>query len=67
VKDFKLDKAAKGAEPPCTELGRGSIDYHPIFAAARKGAVQHYFIEQEEFDIPPLEALKIDAQYARSL
>jgi hypothetical protein len=27
----------------------------------------HYFVEQEEFDVPPLEAIKMDAEYMRSL
>ena len=29
------------------ELGRGVVDYKPIFAAAAKAGLQHYFIEQE--------------------
>jgi sugar phosphate isomerase/epimerase len=29
------------------ELGRGMIDYRPIFAAAEKAGLQHYFVEQE--------------------
>jgi sugar phosphate isomerase/epimerase len=29
------------------ELGRGVVDYKPIFAAAQKAGLQHYFAEQE--------------------
>jgi sugar phosphate isomerase/epimerase len=29
------------------ELGRGVVDYEPIFAAAQKAGLQHYFAEQE--------------------
>jgi len=29
--------------------------------------VKYYFIEQEEFDMDPMEALKIDAEYMRKL
>src|SRR5271169_1338263 len=50
VKDFKLTGAAPGSEPPpSTELGHGNIDYHPIFAAAKKAKIEHAFVEQEEF------------------
>jgi len=29
------------------ELGHGVVDYKPIFAAAKKAGLQHYFAEQE--------------------
>jgi sugar phosphate isomerase/epimerase len=70
VKDFKLNgfTPGSGAEPPpSTELGRGSIDYRPIFAAAKKAHIAHAFVEQEQFDIPPMEALKIDADYMHAM
>lgn len=68
VKDFKLNGPATVLNPPpSTELGRGTIDYHKIFAAAKNANIRHYFVEQEEFDMPPFEALKIDADYMRSL
>lgn len=68
VKDFKLTPATKPAAPPTsTELSHGTIDYRPIFAAARKADIKHLFVEQEEFDLPPMEALKIDADYIRSM
>lgn len=68
VKDFKkTDKPASvAAPPPPAELGTGTADYHPIFAAARKANIKHYFVEQEGFDMPPMKALKIDADYMRS-
>ena len=70
VKDFKLGRFTPGSgsePPPSTELGRGSIDYRPIFAAAKKARIEHAFVEQEQFDVPPLEALKVDADYMRAL
>lgn len=68
VKDFKIAGPISGLKPPpSTELGRGSIDYRPIFAAAKKGKVQHAFVEQEQFDMPPMEALKIDAEYMKAM
>jgi sugar phosphate isomerase/epimerase len=52
-----------------TELGRGFIDYKPIFAAAKKAGVQHYFVEQEPpfIEMPALEAAKADYDYLHAL
>jgi sugar phosphate isomerase/epimerase len=62
VKDFKDNKR------PSVELGTGSIDYVPIFAAAAAtGHIRHAFVEQEEFQGPIMEALKVDAQYMKRL
>ena len=68
VKDFKKpDSGATGAEAyKNTELGRGVIDYRPIFAEiAKTGKIKHIFVEQEGFDVPANESLKIDADYMR--
>ena len=68
VKDFKISSATTPSEPPpSTELGRGTIDYRLIFQAAKKSGIEHAFVEQEEFDMPAMEALKIDADYMRGL
>ena len=48
-----------------TVMGRGVVDYKPILRAAT--GLKHYFIEQEEFDIDPIEALRLDAEYMRKL
>ena len=67
VKDFKLGKGAHPLpEPPSTEMGHGVIDYHPIFAAAKKAKIEHAFVEQEEFDIAEMDALKMDADYMKA-
>jgi sugar phosphate isomerase/epimerase len=69
VKDFKLS-GTPGSDtepPPSAELGRGSIDYRPIFVAAKKADIKHAFVEQEQYDMPPMEALKIDAEYMQAL
>jgi sugar phosphate isomerase/epimerase len=66
VKDFDLKKGTE--HPQSTELGHGTIDYRPIFEAAKKaGHITHYFVEQEEFDMPPLEAIRLDAEYVQNL
>lgn len=70
VKDFKRTNhpASVVDPPPAAELGQGIIDYGPIFkAAAKAGHIRHYFVEQEAFDMPPMQALKIDAEYMRHL
>lgn len=70
VKDFKLSGAPdpERHDVKVTELGQGSIDYRPIFAeAARSQHIQHAFVEQEAFDIPWQQSLKVDADYLRNL
>lgn len=46
VKDF-LPTPLPGGAHPGAELGHGMIDYAPIFAAAEKAGLRHYFAEQE--------------------
>ncbi len=48
-----------------TVMGRGVVDYRPILRAAT--GMKHYFIEQEEFDMDTIEALKLDADYMKKL
>jgi sugar phosphate isomerase/epimerase len=69
VKDFKLsgEPGSDVDPPPSAELGRGSIDYRPIFLAAKKANIKHAFIEQEQYDMPAMAALKIDAEYMKAL
>jgi len=50
---------------PFTEVGRGIIDWKPIFAAA--SAVKHYFVEQDFCDRPPLESARISYEYLKQL
>jgi sugar phosphate isomerase/epimerase len=57
IKDFKDNK------PPSVPLGTGSIDYTPIFAAAKGASIKHCFVEQEESVGPMMDALAIDAKY----
>ena len=42
-------------------MGEGSVDYHAVLRAAT--GLKHYFVEQEEFDRDPFEALRLDAEY----
>jgi len=64
VKDFKPDTTP----PVPAELGTGHIDYAPILAqAAKSGNIKHCFVEQEGFNMPPMQSLKVDADYMRKL
>lgn len=71
IKDFQLPPNISYAthdDAKVTELGRGSIDYRPIFAqAAKNQKITHAFVEQEAFDIPWQESLKVDADYLKNL
>jgi sugar phosphate isomerase/epimerase len=70
VKDFKgiSSDSTMANVPTIVELGQGTIDYRPIFAAAAKnGIVKHCFVEQEGYNVAPMEGLKIDADYMHKL
>ncbi len=71
VKDFQLPPNISyetHEDAKVTELGRGSIDYRPIFAqAAKDQKITHAFVEQEAFDMPWKESLKVDAEYMKNL
>jgi sugar phosphate isomerase/epimerase len=69
IKDFKpTDHPASVVNPPAAaELGRGTVQFRPIFeAAAKSGHIRHMFVEQEGFDVPPMEALGIDARFMQT-
>ena len=69
VKDFKAITSTSSIanEPTVVELGQGTIDFGPILEeAARAGNVKHCFVEQEGYNVPWAEGLKIDADYMRS-
>ena len=69
VKDFHLKPGGTSPDDAkVTELGRGDIDYKPVLAQARKNQkIVHAFVEQEAFDIPWKDSLKVDADYMKSL
>ena len=69
IKDFKAtpQPATVLNPPPAAELGQGTVKFRPIFEAAKGASIKHTFVEQEAFDIPPYEALKMDAQYMQAI
>jgi sugar phosphate isomerase/epimerase len=50
-----------------TELGNGKIDWKRIFAACDPKQLRHYFVEQENFDKPALDAVRISYDYLHGL
>ncbi len=50
-----------------TEFGTGSIKWEPILAKAKALGVEHYFIEQDEMERPPMESIRISLENARKL
>jgi len=68
VKDLKPAMPGKlPGERVSTILGKGTIDYQPIFAAAKKAGIKHYFVEQEEFDGDIMQELTADYQYLHAM
>ncbi len=71
VKDFKLPvnpSPDHREDATVTELGMGSVDYQPIFAQASKTQnIKHAFVEQEAFDMPWKQSLKVDAAYLKAM
>jgi len=73
IKDLK--KGYKGSTTdfpehgpnPFVPVGQGSIDWQKVFAHKQKAGVKHIFVEQDECDVPPLEAIKISFQYLKGL
>jgi len=73
VKDFQPKKNKNGKpmaeEMLGSELGRGTVDYRPIFAAAKQAGLKHYFAEQEgPFSrMSQLEAAQVAYDYLHSI
>ncbi|HEY6642704.1 sugar phosphate isomerase/epimerase [Povalibacter sp.] len=68
VKDVRKDlKVTTELQAQTTEVGSGAIDWQALFAAADPVHIQHYYVEQENFDRSPLESIKISYDYLRKL
>jgi sugar phosphate isomerase/epimerase len=50
-----------------TEVGTGGINWPTLLAAAEKLQIEHYFIEQDHIEGPPLESLRISYNYLQKL
>ena len=72
IKDLKpgIPNSTGFANPkgnPFTEVGKGVINWKRIFTAAKEGGLEHFFVEQDQSDIPSLEAMRISYDYLHSL
>jgi len=73
IKAFKSEPASLSLDgskrPVPTELGRGGIDYKPVFAAAKKTEVEQYYIEQEPpfTEMPAFEAIKVNYDFLHKM
>lgn len=48
-------------------VGRGIINWKRIFEAAHKGGLKYYFVEQDQCELPPFEAIRISYNYLHKL
>ncbi len=62
VKD--MVKGADGKQK-MTVMGKGSLQFRPIMRAAT--GLKYYFVEQEAFDMEPIEEIRLDAEYMKKL
>jgi sugar phosphate isomerase/epimerase len=72
IKDFVKGPVYTGGphRPAGTELGRGRIDYRPIFREAARAGIAYCFVEQEPpfiEGLTPLQAAAIDYRYLHAL
>ena len=49
------------------EVGKGTINWKRIFAAAPQGGMKHFFVEQDYCEIPPLESIEVSYEYLHKL
>jgi len=50
-----------------TDVGSGSIDYKPVFAAAQQSGMKHFFLEQEYFTKPQIEAITLGYNHLKTI
>ena len=69
VKDVRRDLhvVRDRLEAQTTEVGAGKIDWKALFGAMNPAHIRHYFVEQENFERPSIEATKISYEYLRKL
>ena len=66
LKDMAVVRDENGVvQPLITEIGNGNIDFDSVIAAAEKGNVKYYCVEQDHCPGDPLDSLKISAEYLK--
>jgi sugar phosphate isomerase/epimerase len=56
-----------GKPNPFVPVGQGRIDWKQIFAHVHEAGAEHIFVEQDECDMSPLEAIKISCDFLKNL
>ncbi|HMB28065.1 MAG TPA: sugar phosphate isomerase/epimerase [Blastocatellia bacterium] len=64
---FHVKEMDKTPNRGITEVGRGVIDFKSVFAKAPKGAIKHYFVEQDTCPGSPFDSIKISFDYLKQL
>ncbi len=64
---FHVKEMDKTPNRDITEVGRGVIDFKTIFAKTPKGAIKHYFVEQDRCPGSPFDSIKISYDYLKQL
>lgn len=69
VKEVRKDLrvTADRLQAQTTEIGSGKIDWKQLFRAMDAKRIAHYFVEQENFERTPLEAVRISFEYLKGL
>lgn len=69
VKDVRKDAVTTVDEVKAqtVEVGRGKIDWNRVFAACDPKHLKHYFVEQENFTGPTVDAVRASFEYLSSL
>jgi sugar phosphate isomerase/epimerase len=62
VKDMDKTDRTKNSD-----VGRGSIDFKPIFAAADQSGMKHFFLEQEYFTGAPVKSIANGYSYLKDI
>jgi sugar phosphate isomerase/epimerase len=61
IKDMDKEDASKFAP-----VGKGKINFAPIFANKEKAGLKHYFVEQDNcYDIPPIESVQMSLDFIK--
>jgi sugar phosphate isomerase/epimerase len=69
VKDVRKDMRTMTdrVQAQTTEVGSGKIDWKHLFKSMESSRIKHYFVEQENFERPPLDAVKVSFDYLKTL
>lgn len=65
LKDMAVIRENGEIKPIITEIGNGNIDFDSVIAAAVKGGVKYYCVEQDDCPGDPMDSLKMSIDYIK--